>query len=616
MLSGSRGISKGSKCVGTEEERAVSVNVADPASLKRSKRIDLAQDQVWELLVDRDLQSRWLGPKARVSATRGSRARLGDDLGVWREGVTTDFTDGVSVNWRLLPRPTWPAQQMSTDATISLEVDPKGGTRVAVVETGFNTSETGSDAPEADAGVFWEAALVRLSRLATAIKNRRERPRQAIMIVHGIGEQEPGSTLEQFVQGVIQTSPNEIETWTRPDQLSGSFELRRITLKASAGQLRPTTDIFELYWAHLTRDTTLSQVASWAQGLLLRWPVPKPFRTVWVLFWALVLGVFTATLGYLLGLWDFGRLIPFFAVVGLFVTWAWRLAGKGAVIDSLGDAARYLTPRPSNIQNRQAIRIAAVDLLDALHQSAEYDRVIVVGHSLGSVIAYDAITYYWIRVHQSHLRVSRPVFGPLRELERNIDLTDVDEAQRLQFQAWKTSRANSQPWLVSDLITLGSPLAHGDFLMARGSDQFAEAKADRKLPTCPPVIEVEKKTRFRRVSFETPYTDRIGGKVKDKTFTVLHHAAPFGITRWTNLYFPSRLLGDPVGGKVADQFGLWVKDVSLTPPKRGFVHTYYWRPGKNGNGHLDVLRDTLQLDSGRDLLAVLGRQRPISLVYD
>lgn len=592
----------------------MSVDVAGP-TLRKSIDIGLAQDEVWELLVDRDLQGLWLGRKARVSGTRGSRARLGDNLGVWREGVTTDFTDGVSVTWRLLPRPTWPGEQTSTEATISLEADRKGDTRVVVVETGFTEPESGNDAALEDAGVFWDAALDRLAKLASAIRHRRENPRQAIVIVHGIGEQEPGSTLEQFVKNVIKEGPEEAETWTKPDQLSGSFELRLITLKASKRQVRPTTDIFELYWAHLIRDTTLSQVASWAQGLLLRWPVPQPFRAVWMLFWLSVLLVLAGGLGYLLGLWDFGRLLPVFAGIGLVVTWAWRLAGKGAVIDSIGDAARYLTPRPSNIKNRQAIRTAAVDLLDAIHRSGKFDRVIVVGHSLGSVIAYDAITYYWIRVHDSHLRLTRPFFRPIRRLERCVEsLEDLDKAQRLQFIAWKWSRRNGQPWLVTDLITLGSPLAHGDFLMARRPDLFAAAKSERKLPTCPPVTELEKKSGFKRISFEADYADRISGK--NKTFTILHHAAPFSITRWTNLYFPSRLRGDPVGGPVAEQFGSWVKDVELRPPKGGFVHTYYWRPGpgKDGKAHLDVLRATMRLDSGRDILRVLAKQRPISLV--
>ncbi len=584
----------------------------DIDSLKRSVQIRLDPDQIWELVVDRDLQCRWLGPKARLPIVRGGRVRVGDNLGVWRKGVLVTVTEGQLLGFRLRPRPIWSAEQGPTELTISLQPDGDGVIAVSVVESGFVPCDTPDQAPLADASLFWERALARLSALAGMIKNRRDHPRQAIVIVHGIGEQEPGTSMEQFVRGVIRTSHQDIEAWTKPDQLSRSFEMRRITLKASMNQVRPTTDIFELYWAHLIRDTTLSQVASWAQGLLLRWPVPRPFRVMWGTFWGAVIGVLTWTLGQVLGLWDLGPLIPAAGIVIGAATWLWKLVGRGAIINSLGDAARYLTPRPANIQNRQAIRTAAVDLLDALHTSGEFDRIVLVGHSLGSVIAYDALTYYWIRVHRRHLRPFRPTFTALRDLERNIDIRDPDVTQRLQFEAWKTIRANTQPWLVTDLITLGSPLAHGDFLLAHGSEQFAQAKADRKLPTSPPVTELEPKTGFKRISYEIPYTDRIDGK--DRTFTVLHHAAPFGVTRWTNLYFPSRLFGDPIGGPVARQFGPWVKDVALDPPKRGFVHTYYWRTAKKGDGHLDELRTALRLDCGVDLINLLRQQRPMSLI--
>lgn len=43
-----------------------------------------------------------------------------------------------------------------------------------------------------------------------------------------------------------------------------------------------------------------------------------------------------------------------------------------------------------------------------------------------------------------------------------------------------------RPWLVTDLVTLGSPLAHADFLMAASAEAFAKDKQDRILPTCPP----------------------------------------------------------------------------------------------------------------------------------
>ena len=66
------------------------------------------------------------------------------------------------------------------------------------------------------------------------------------------------------------------------------------------------------------------------------------------------------------------------------------------VINSIvGDAVYYLDPAPANIQRRQEIRAKGVEILNKLHASQEYQRIILVGHSLGSVIGYDMLTYAW-----------------------------------------------------------------------------------------------------------------------------------------------------------------------------------------------------------------------------
>ena len=64
----------------------------------------------------------------------------------------------------------------------------------------------------------------------------------------------------------------------------------------------------------------------------------------------------------------------------------------------LGDAARYLS-NPQNVMVREQIRADGVDLLRALHNQGDYERIIVVGHSLGSVIAYDIVGYLWHEYH-------------------------------------------------------------------------------------------------------------------------------------------------------------------------------------------------------------------------
>jgi hypothetical protein len=66
-----------------------------------------------------------------------------------------------------------------------------------------------------------------------------------------------------------------------------------------------------------------------------------------------------------------------------------------------GDTARYFRDSPANIEARRAIRKHAVDALAGIHATGDYDRVIVVAHSLGSVVAYDMLRAYWARVHKN-----------------------------------------------------------------------------------------------------------------------------------------------------------------------------------------------------------------------
>jgi len=64
----------------------------------------------------------------------------------------------------------------------------------------------------------------------------------------------------------------------------------------------------------------------------------------------------------------------------------------------LGDAARYFRNSPGNVAVRREIRKQAVATLAALHESASYDRIIIVAHSLGSVIGYDMLRSYFSRI--------------------------------------------------------------------------------------------------------------------------------------------------------------------------------------------------------------------------
>ncbi len=72
------------------------------------------------------------------------------------------------------------------------------------------------------------------------------------------------------------------------------------------------------------------------------------------------------------------------------------------LVPYLGDCARYLRDAPDNIETRNRIRQLGLEVLDDLHRrqsngAVRYDRIVVVAHSLGSVIAYDVLRAFFVK---------------------------------------------------------------------------------------------------------------------------------------------------------------------------------------------------------------------------
>lgn len=400
--------------------------------------------------------------------------------------------------------------------------------------------------------------------------------KQAVVLIHGIGEQVPMDTLRGFVDAVWVTDPDARRPhvpptpWSKPDTMSGDFELRRITTAENRDRQR--TDFFEFYWAHLMEGTTLSHIRAWARVLLFRrpWRVPKQLLGAWCL---LAFASATIVVALTAELFGYGPKAAWYVVAGAAIWIVLGTSPLGMLLDVAGDAARYLHVAPPNIEIRRKIRQAGVDLVQKLHASGEYDRIVIVGHSLGSVIGYDILRYLWTRYHDAHVaRV--PDLQPteaLRALEAMVEplsrrACDIADFQAAQAAYLHELQQQGSRWLVTDFVTLGSPLSHAAILMARDDEQFAQKKAEREFPTCPPVLEtVERQPRF---VFK-----------KDKVW-VPHHGAVFAPTRWTNLYFPCRATfwGDVIGGELAPTFGSGIRDVAVHTTLRGelFAHTLYW----------------------------------------
>ncbi len=419
-----------------------------------------------------------------------------------------------------------------------------------------------------------------------------KKKKQAVLLIHGIGEQLPMDTLRGFVK-TVWTTDQAIHhqhaiagLFSKPDDISGSFEMRRLTTTKNKNGVR--TDFFEYYWAHMMKGTSVYHVLAWVRFLFSRcpWNVPKHLLSVWLLlvvFMLVILALVCLNIipyeyrivkmpGLLLGL------------LSTLITWS----GKYCIENIIGDAARYLYPAPSNIQSRQEIRSKGVELLKKLHESKQYDRIIIVGHSLGSVIGYDILTCAWSLYNEviSKPQPANPVLTQMETSLKQMELEQrVSDYQKEQHKLHKELRANGNPWLVTDFITLGSPLRHAELLLAQNTVQLTSKQNDRELPTCPP-----KDDSLGKFSYPADCARRI-----------LHHAAVFGPTRWTNLYFPARwlVIGDFIGGPLKDLFGWGINDRSVQTHIRWgfFSHTLYWKQCKKNcpDNHIVALRESLNL---------------------
>jgi hypothetical protein len=334
--------------------------------------------------------------------------------------------------------------------------------------------------------------------------------------------------------------------------------------------------------------------------------------------------------------------------------WA-SAAAAAAVLPSLGDAARYFRDHPGNEEESRQIRRIVIDKLRELHRLQDgeprFERVVVVGHSLGSVIAYDALNHFWAETN-GRLTVGGPPecetcatrdVATLRLEAAAHDLValaddappdDVREAlgayrdaqwdlsTSLRSPPCATHRAHvgathgadgEPPWLVTDFVTLGSPLASASFLSQPGTGGVAlavgahgggrdhadldlasddvrrpgswfESKlAAREYPSCPPLTQTAAALdpivllSDHPLRYPRPWRGHAG------RWRHLHHAAAFAPTRWTNVYFDNDLVAGPVSG----QLGRGILDVEVEvarPTPRNFAalfsHTSYWNhPG-------------------------------------
>ena len=500
--------------------------------------------------------------------------------------------------------------------------------------------------------------------------------RQAVVVVHGQGQQRPMGTIRDFVK-VLWSFNTELgplsgdeklngrKTWIVPDEKSGLLELQRITTPEHQDR---RTDFFELYYADLLDDTPIRNLWRWSQRLLWidREDVTRRMRWSWTLFWfvnLLVLTLFVAFLLRLPDLFEESWLEPVLAdrarvplmVIGaaliilllprfsMWFAWlkvipAWLLmfvmAGgvtaiywsteadaslqvqvaldvfldlpafllllvlaivgyfiSNVILPLFGDAASYLSAQTETVRSREAVRRRGLALLRALHDDSKYDRIVVVAHSLGTVLAYDLLNLLWREVGPTKDNPPSPQALVALEAvdEHTAEMGDTlpwppDEIAKHQERQWAAFDALRQTaaeagkdgkppatggWKVSDFVSLGSPLASAQFLVTEGRADFERMKKERVLPTAP----------------ADPYEPGELSVHEADGKKCLHHGAVFSAVRWTNLWdkFQPALVvfGDVISGPVSPQFGPAIRDIKVRIQRRFwlprfFTHNYYW----------------------------------------
>lgn len=247
--------------------------------------------------------------------------------------------------------------------------------------------------------------------------------RTAILVIHGVGQQDSFETLDRLVRGFKVT----LEQLNKPVVIELSHRLHRKKDKdetwtescislSRKGDAVPTIDCYEYYWAHETqRKIEMDEVVEWALDtgsaayrfydeneelakkyeslgvdafskgkFQKRWYLKQLGFSFWLIRWLLPLaGVVMDALPDKLK-----------NVVRIPLLLFGRIA-KTFLVDYAGDVAIYTSSNKKSefYETRKKILDGAVEKVTWLLTSDEldYDQIILMGHSLGSVVAYDTL---------------------------------------------------------------------------------------------------------------------------------------------------------------------------------------------------------------------------------
>ena len=242
------------------------------------------------------------------------------------------------------------------------------------------------------------------------------------LVIHGIGEQNPFETLDSFARGFVSYFQSQKVPFTLTHELrscndAGGKQWTDNFVRIGNTSAGDFIDVHEYYWAYLTEEQiTTGEVFRWVQQSLsgamkyygqdeeLRkkyegsakpywWRLLSILRWMRYWYWAIRL------MSFLLPEWKLFK--PLKNIVEGFAT--------NIIVGYIGDVAIYTTTDEKSryYKIRQEILNECLAMLESLLAGRQYDRIIIAGHSLGSVIAYDTLNRLTIKANlekaESHL---------------------------------------------------------------------------------------------------------------------------------------------------------------------------------------------------------------------
>ncbi|HEU4962646.1 MAG TPA: hypothetical protein VFV52_02160 [Bacilli bacterium] len=367
-----------------------------------------------------------------------------------------------------------------------------------------------------------------------------------ILIIHGIGQQGRYDTLDLFTRNLVKSLQDKLQ---HPLRLAHHHlrvgEEADDYVSLGYDHHGPTqVDIHEYYWAHdMERIVSFRETIEWliqaSDGAQKFYDENEQFAAQFEPFengrfkkrWYLKHIGWVLRLFYTLGLVS-SRFMPGFLdpLFRLFMGKATQL-----VVDYLGDVAIYTSSdvKSKFYQVRQLVLGGAQKKIKLLLER-DYEKVIVVGHSLGSVIAYDALN--------------------------QLNLQMNEDAELAQHKS-----------KLSELITLGSPLDKVAFFFR---EHIPDEEYVKKLIIAHINGFRRKDVLIPSTAFEPP--SPLDPELSSSVRSFLRHM------RWTN-YWDER---DPISGRL--DFYNGVLNVKVDNERRwGYAHIGYWE-------NMQIYREALE----------------------